>query len=134
MSATQTPPRFVIGLRDLDQLLLPPKLSCVPSSVKVANETATAAVNAATTANMEMRAAQTETKRAVSIDASADAKQSPQASHSRRVQGSLHDVKFTAPVQPTNQHIVGIRELIDPIERDPVRNSAPTSRRTLGEK
>jgi hypothetical protein len=73
MSTIDTPPpRFVIGARDLDQLLLPDKLSCAPSSVKVANETAVAAVAAARDANAQMRAAQTEAKRAVSVDASAD--------------------------------------------------------------
>jgi hypothetical protein len=73
MSTIDTPPpRFVIGARDLSQLLLPDKLSCCPSSVKVANDEAIKAVEAARTAEWEMRAAQAEAKRAVSIDASAD--------------------------------------------------------------
>jgi hypothetical protein len=218
-----TPPRFVIGAGDaraLKQKLLPDKLSCAPSSVKVANATAIAAVNAAITADGQMRAAQEEAKRAVSIDASADREavaagrelppenarvKATEALHTcaRRntaaqaeardsvtllmraiskhrvtwmdeqrstieaieadareqvaaltqtlsdlekerhvlrgletfpVQGSLHGVQFAALVQETNPALIAVREVIDPVQRDPVRNSAPTSRRTLGEK
>jgi hypothetical protein len=224
MSTIETPPpRFVIGVGDARSLrkhLLPDKLSCAPSSVKVANETATKAVNAAITANRQMREAQEEAKRAVSIDASADREaiasgrelpkenarikatealrtcarrnEATQAEardsvtllmraiskhrvqwekeqkavievaeadtrdqlaaltqtlsdlekerhvlrglQSFPAQGSLHGVQFAPLVHETNPALIAVREVIDPIQRDPVRNSAPTSRRTLGEK
>jgi hypothetical protein len=75
MSTPETdtpPPRFVIGGRDLRELLLPDRLSCCPGPVKHANEAATDAVAQARKAARELRAARDEAERAPAIDAAAD--------------------------------------------------------------